>query len=243
MDGPVQIQVIGGPTVLIEYGGLRFLTDPTFDQPQDYPGEFSKTAPPVREPGDLGMIDAVLLSHDEHVDNLDLSGRALLPSVPVALTTVSGAGRLGGNAQGLAPWQSVAFTDPTGRIVTVTATPALHGPIGADAVVGDVIGFLLSSDGLPTVYVSGDNASLDVVREISDRVGSVDTAILFAGAVRRRVLDGALLTLDGTGAALAARILDARRVVPAHVDSWAHFTEGRDEFAAAFAGAGLSHLL
>ena len=29
------INVITGPTVLIEYAGLRFLTDPTFDAPQD----------------------------------------------------------------------------------------------------------------------------------------------------------------------------------------------------------------
>lgn len=30
------ITLIGGPTALIEAGGLRFLTDPTFDNPGDY---------------------------------------------------------------------------------------------------------------------------------------------------------------------------------------------------------------
>ena len=34
------------------------------------------------------------------------------------------------------------------------------------------------------MYVSGDNASLDVVRAIAERVGAVDVAILFAGAVQ-----------------------------------------------------------
>ena len=29
----VRVQLIGGPTVLIEYGGLRILTDPTFSPP------------------------------------------------------------------------------------------------------------------------------------------------------------------------------------------------------------------
>ncbi len=30
------IGVIGGPTVVIDYGGTRFVTDPTFDEPRDY---------------------------------------------------------------------------------------------------------------------------------------------------------------------------------------------------------------
>lgn len=242
-DEQVSIRVIGGPTVVIGYAGLTFLTDPTFDAPQSYPGDFTKTAGPAATPEDLGVIDAVLLSHDEHIDNLDLTGRQLLDTVPVTLTTTSGAQRLGGSAKGLAPWQSDTFVATSGDLVTVTAMPALHGPDGAESVVGQVIGFLLTSDRLPSIYISGDNASLDAVAEIAHRHGSVDTAVLFAGAVRRPVLDGALLTFDGEGAAQAALLLGARRVIPAHVDGWAHFTEGRNELAAAFEAAGISHLL
>ena len=33
----MNITHIGGPTALIEYGGLRILTDPTFDPPGDHP--------------------------------------------------------------------------------------------------------------------------------------------------------------------------------------------------------------
>jgi hypothetical protein len=33
----------------------------------------------------------VLLSHDQHADNLDDGGRALLSTVPVVVTTASGA--------------------------------------------------------------------------------------------------------------------------------------------------------
>jgi hypothetical protein len=33
------VHVFGGPTALFEYGGLRFLTDPTFDAPGDYPAD------------------------------------------------------------------------------------------------------------------------------------------------------------------------------------------------------------
>ncbi|MGP4053104.1 MBL fold metallo-hydrolase [Streptomyces sp. 2A115] len=238
----VPIRVFGGPTALIEYGGLRFLTDPTFDAPGTYPSGLTKTAPASAAPADLGRIDAVLLSHDEHDDNLDTSGRALLADVPLTLTTPSGAGRLGGTARSLDDWESIQLDRPDGGTITVTGVPALHGP-GAredlEPVVGEVVGFVLSGDGLPTLYVSGDNAQLSLVREIADRFGPVDTAVLFAGAVRTPVLDRQLLTLDSAQAAEAARILGARRIVPVHFDSWAHFTEGHEQLMDAFTAAGL----
>lgn len=88
--------------MVIEYGGLRFVTDPTFDlvgeYPMPLPGDHKlvKTDPAPATATDLGHVDAVLLSHDEHDDNLDHVGRAFLSEVPVVFTTVSGAGRLGG---------------------------------------------------------------------------------------------------------------------------------------------------
>ena len=246
----VPVRVFGGPTALIEYGGLRLLTDPTFDAPGDYPlgggRALTKTAAASASPAELGRIDVVLLSHDEHPDNLDASGRALLAGVPLTLTTPSGAGRLGGAARGLADWESVEVDRPGGGAITVTGVPALHGPgerEELEAVVGQVVGFVLTGEGLPTVYVSGDNAQLGPVEEIAERFGPVDTAVLFAGAARTAVLDRQLLTLDSARAAEAARILGARRVVPVHFDSWAHFTEGREELVAAFTEAGLADRL
>jgi L-ascorbate metabolism protein UlaG (beta-lactamase superfamily) len=107
----VRITHIGGPTALIEIGGWRLLTDPTFDEPgRRYNfgwGTSSRTvAGPAIPSSALGSIDAVLLSHDHHDDNLDAAGRALLPSAGVVVTTASGARRLGGSAIGLAPWET-----------------------------------------------------------------------------------------------------------------------------------------
>ncbi|MEU1319152.1 MBL fold metallo-hydrolase [Streptomyces tibetensis] len=249
------VRVLGGPTAHFEYGGLSFLTDPTFDAPGDYarPGGplLTKTAPAAATPADLGSVDVVLLSHDEHADNLDTSGRALLAGIPLTLTTPGGGERLreslGDRVRGLADWESVELERPGGGTVTVTGVPALHGPGPREQVepfTGQVVGFVLTGEGLPTVYVSGDNASLDAVREIAGRFGPVDTAVLFAGAPRFPVLfDNQVLVLDSAMAAEAARILGARRVVPVHYDSWAHFTEGGDELAAAFAAAGLADRL
>ncbi|WEO96043.1 MBL fold metallo-hydrolase [Streptomyces sp. FXJ1.172] len=246
-DERVPIRVLGGPTVLIEYGGVRFLTDPTFDDPGDYPSPsgriLTKTAPPRASAAELGPVDVVLLSHDQHADNLDHSGRALLAATPRTFTTPAAARRLGGTTEPLTPWRSAEVPRPDGGTVTVTAAPALHGPEGSEPVVGEVTGFLLTSADLPALYVSGDNASLELVREIADRYGPVDTAVLFAGAPRLAALGDALLVLDGEGAAAAAALLGARRVVPAHCDSWAHFTEGREHVVTAFEKAGLADRL
>lgn len=189
----------------------------------------------------------VLLSHDEHPDNLDHSGRALLADVPLTLTTPGAGQRLAGTTQGLADWESVELDRPGGGTITVTGVPAIHGPGNREdiePIAGQVVGFVLTGDGLPTVYVSGDNASLDAVGQIAERFGPIDTAVLFAGAPRfPDLFAGKPIVLDSTQTAEAATILRARRVVPVHFEGWAHFTEGREDLVAAFAAAGLSDRL
>src|SRR5947207_12983953 len=104
----ISLTHIGGPTVLLEVGEWRLLTDPTFDPAgQSYrfgwgTGSRKLTGPAIAA-SDLGPIDAVLLSHDHHDDNLDPAGRAMLPSAAAVITTVPGASRHGGQARGLAP--------------------------------------------------------------------------------------------------------------------------------------------
>src|SRR5690242_171358 len=110
----LQMTLIGGPTALIEIDGFRLLTDPTFDAAgSDYKlphATLTKTGRPALSVDEVGPVDAVLLSHDQHSDNLDMSGRALLGRIPRVLTTQAGAKRLGGTAQGLAPWESTRLS-------------------------------------------------------------------------------------------------------------------------------------
>ncbi|KJS51544.1 Zn-dependent hydrolase, partial [Streptomyces rubellomurinus subsp. indigoferus] len=110
-------------------------------------------------------------------DNLGTRARALRACVPLTLTTPGGGQRVGGTARGLADWESVELGRPGGGTVTVTGVPALDGP-GAredvEAVTGQVGGFVLGGEGLPSVYGSGDNASLEVVGEIAQRYAPLD---------------------------------------------------------------------
>ncbi|NUT37141.1 MAG: MBL fold metallo-hydrolase [Hamadaea sp.] len=240
------LRYLGGPTALIDLGGVRLLTDPTFDPPGEYAvGQRTlvKLGEPAAAAAEIGAVDAVLLSHDQHPDNLDRGGRAYLASAPVVLSTPAAAERLGGAVRGLTSWESVDLPRPGGGSVRVTAVPAQHGPDGCEPYTGPVTGFVLAGDELPTVYVSGDNASLAVVTEIAARIGPVDVAVLFAGAAKTVLLDGAYLTLTSDAAAEAARVLGAPVVIPVHFEQWAHFSQGRDTLPGAFAAAGLEKVL
>lgn len=229
---------------MLQIGGLRLVSDPTFDPPAPSPdGMPRRTSPPAISAADAGHLDAVLLSHDQHPDNLDRAGRALLATVPLVATTPLAATRLGIEATGLVPYEHVDVQGSDGP-VRITGLPAEHGPAGAEAEAGPVTGFLVSGDGLPTVYISGDNASSDVVRDIAGRVGPVDIALLFVGAAKvAGLLGGASLTLDGDQAAQAAILLGARTVVPLHCEGWTHYSEGADQVAAAFDRAGIRDVL
>jgi L-ascorbate metabolism protein UlaG (beta-lactamase superfamily) len=228
------ITYIGGPTALLRYAGLTIVTDPTFDPPQTYaePGSTTlvKTHGPAIGRTELPPIDLVLLSHHSHKDNLDYEGLELLATGIPTLSTPDAANELfGGGLQGLDSWESTVIGD-----VTVTAVPALHGPPGSERFVGHVTGFVLEADGEPSVYVSGDNASIPLVKQIAERFPEIDIAVLFAGAARTKSVDGPL-TLTSTDAADAASILGASRVVGLHTEHWQHFSETRADLEAAFA--------
>ncbi|MGW6376021.1 MBL fold metallo-hydrolase [Rhodococcus sp. NPDC055112] len=239
----VRAVLVGGPTLHLSVAGLSILTDPTFDEPGSYEGgvTLTKLTPPALSAEALGPIDLVLLSHDQHADNLDDAGRRLLGRVETVLSTPEAAGRLPG-VTGLAPWDHTAITTPDGSELTVTAVPALHGPAGCEPITGTVAGFVLSAKGIPTIYISGDNASVELTREIGERLGPVDIAVLFAGAADPGRFP-VPVTLTSAEAVEVARILTPSVVIPVHTDGWAHFTEGADRFTAAFESAGLESRL
>jgi L-ascorbate metabolism protein UlaG (beta-lactamase superfamily) len=239
----VRLTHIGGPTVLIEVGGWRLLTDPTFD-PAGHDYKFGwgtgsrKLAGPAIAAAELGQIDAVLLSHDHHDDNLDPAGRALLPSAGSVLTTVPGAKRLGGNAHGLEPWATTKLEAPGRPTIEIVATPCRHGPPLSRPIVGDVVGFALRWDGQEhgVLWISGDTVLYDGVREVADRL-QVGTALLHLGGVRFPISGPLHYTLTAAQAVELGGLIRPHTVIPIHYEGWKHFREGRDAIEREFAAA------
>jgi L-ascorbate metabolism protein UlaG (beta-lactamase superfamily) len=228
---------VGGPTVLLEVDGLRILTDPTFDAPGRSYGfalgqRSTKTGPPALDPDAIGPLDAVLLTHDHHADNLDDAGRALLDRAPVVLTTVAGAERLGTGAVGLAPWASTTIGD-----LTVTATPCRHGPPLSQPIVGQVVGFALTGAPLPggAVWFTGDTVLTRKVRAVTGRL-DVDVLVAHVGAVRFPLTGPLKYTMDAEDAVQLAAAVRPRVAVPVHYEGWSHFSEDPTTALPHFAG-------
>src|SRR5215216_3734096 len=234
----MRITHIGGPTVLIEVAGWRLLTDPTFDPPG---GKYSfgwgtgsrKLAGPAIAAGDVGPIDAVLLTHDHHDDNLDAAGRALLPAAGAVVTTAAGAKRLGGETRGLENWASTRLEAP-GRVpLEITATPCRHGPPHSYPIVGDVIGFALRWEGQQhgVLWISGDTVLYDGVREVADRL-QVDIALLHLGGVQFPVTGPVRYTMTAEDAVELCRLVRPRTIIPIHYEGWKHFRQAEERSSA-----------
>lgn len=233
----IHLTHIGGPTLLIEVAGVRLLTDPTFDGPGSYDlgtVTLTKQSAPALAREALGRIDAVLLSHD-HPDHLDHSGRTVLAAARRSLTS-AGAARRVPDAEGLSPWETRVVVGDGGETVAVTATPARHGPPGVEALMGDVIGFVVSVPGSgDALYISGDTVWYEGTAEVARRFEPA-VAVLFAGAARTR--GPFRLTMDANDALEAARAFPASTLVAIHNEGWAHFTETSEALGRAFAVLG-----
>jgi L-ascorbate metabolism protein UlaG (beta-lactamase superfamily) len=230
-----RITLIGAATVLIECGPFRLLTDPVFDPAGTrytlrifgvIPIAMRKTGAPSMPPAQVGRLDAILLSHDGHADNLDHIGRTLLRNVPAILTTPAAARRVGAPALGLPTWAATTLTAADSSTLRITATPARHGPPGSQPIVGPVTGFLLEWAGQKhgALYVSGDTVWYRALEQIGARF-RVSAAVLHLGGAGFPISGPIRYTMSARDVPRMARSLGARTIVPIHYEGWRHFRE------------------
>ncbi|KAK3294194.1 beta-lactamase superfamily domain-containing protein [Chaetomium fimeti] len=238
----VTITHIGTATAILDIDGVTFLTDPFFSPAgTTFPAEAGHTLhtyeDPALRPDQLPPIDAVLLSHENHPDNLDEPGRRLLDGRRV-VTTRDGARNLAPRpgVLGFADWQEREVRI-AGKVFTVTATPCTHWP--GHECVGFVVraeDFGVAPDGrLNAVYFSGDTVYRDDLVRVADKY-HVAVALVNLG---KATFDGLEITMDGRQAARLFRDLKADVLVPMHYESWDHFTQNGEGLFKEFEAEGV----
>ncbi|HEX2469673.1 MAG TPA: MBL fold metallo-hydrolase [Candidatus Limnocylindrales bacterium] len=197
-----RLQWIGHSTVLIETGGRRLLTDPVLGQ----------GIGPVRRragssPGELGHIDAVLISHLHH-DHLDLRSLRRLDREVEVLVPTGGGPLLRSEA-----FRTVHEVDRGDRLITgevrVEATPARHSgrraPFGPS---GPALGYLIQGD--HRIYFAGDT---DIFAGMTDLARDLDIAILPIGGWGPTLRGG---HMDPARAAAALALLRPTHAIAIH---------------------------
>ena len=244
-------------TTLLEIGPFRILTDPVFDPPGrfrfTFPTAATKTAVTQVPMDGIKPIDAVLLSHDQHADNLDVSGRRVLQWADKVITTRPGRKRLRkelcAEVVGLDDWQSETVTkvDETTKVektLKITATPACHFQYIGRPISGKVIGFIVEwpEQEHGALYLSGDTVWFRGLEEIGRR-WVIRTALLHLGCVRFWITGPLRSTFNAKEAAKATKRLGIRHVIPIHYEGWSHFKQGRDDVQWVFRRKGLADRL
>lgn len=116
----------------------------------------------------------------------------------------------------------------------VTMTDARHSSSFVDGdqlvTLGEAAGFVVSSDGGPSVYLAGDTAVFGDMKLIGELYGP-DLAVLPIGD---------WFTMDPKAAALACEFLDVDRVIGCHWGTFPVLTGTPDQLAEAISARGLS---
>lgn len=228
----MRVTRIGGPTALVEWDGWRILTDPTFDPPgRTYSFGFgtksTKTTGPAIALDQLGRIDAVLLSHHHHADNLDDAGAELLERVTTVLTTRAGAQAIAHpDIRGLAAGDSTTLHAEGRPTLRVDATPCRHGARFTRPIVGSVVGFALTRDGAarPGLWMTGDTVLYGDLRTAAAGMQPA-VALVHIGSVKFPISGPLAYTMNAHDAVELIGLAEPGVAVPVHVEGWSHFSE------------------
>jgi L-ascorbate metabolism protein UlaG (beta-lactamase superfamily) len=238
-DDHAALTFIGTATVLVQCGGLTFLTDPNFLHAGDharlgYGLRSKRLTDPALELSELPRIDFVLLSH-HHGDHFDhVVERQLDRAVPI-ITEPASARKLRKlgfrSTHPLETWESITVRRGL-QWLTVTAMPARHAPGPIARLLPRVMGSIVSfghgdEEAAFHLYVTGDTLFIGELQEIARRHPEIDLCLLHLGGTR---IAGILLTMDGKQGVQLLELLQPKTALPVHYDDYTVFKSPLSDF-------------
>jgi L-ascorbate metabolism protein UlaG (beta-lactamase superfamily) len=229
--GEIALTFVNHITYLLQFRGLNLLTDPVWSErvsPVQWSGPKRVRAPGL-EFDALPPIDVVLVSHN-HYDHLDLDTLRLLEQShrPLFVTGLGNRAFLEehglGQVRELDWWQATSLDG-----ARITCTPAQHwsgrGVSGRNRTLWG--GFVIEA-GERKVFFAGDTGYWRHFRDVRERLGVMDVAMLPIGAYEPRwfMSDQHMNPEEAVRAHLD---LEARRSIGTHYGCFQLTDEGIDE--------------
>ena len=235
----MQLQLIRSATLVLDYGGERFLIDPMLGPPFQIESYADISKNPTLElpfPAQyvLADVDAVIVSH-LHKDHFDAAAQAVIPKDWPLLCQPDTLERI----QSMGFQQAQAIAAPMEwHGVQITPTSGEHGYGVWIERMGPVSGYLFEAEGEPSLYWAGDTV---LTAEVSDLIQThqPDYIVTHSGGAwfespESLIIMGVEQTLE------VARLAPQAQVIAVHLEALDHCRVTRAELAKAAVEAGLA---
>lgn len=223
----MRIQQVRNATLVIEYGGSRFLIDPMLAEQGAYPGlpgtvnshlPYPTAALPVPV-ASLLDVDAVIVTHT-HPDHWDEAARTLVPKhLPVFVQHEADRALLA--SQGFGDVR--LLRDAIFQGVTLRQTTGQHGSDAAIGAIGDILGevcgVVFEHAGEDTLYLAGDtvwNA------QVEDNLRRYNPQVVILNAGDARVIGLGAIIMDAQDVWQAYQAAPGATLIASHMEAVNH---------------------
>jgi len=228
----MRIQLVRHATLIVEYGGHRFLVDPMLDdagareaiENSPNPRRNPLVGLPVAAQDVVKGVDAVLVTHT-HSDHWDKTASEILSkSVPLFGQPADEAKFRGQGFMEVRPIQdSARFGD-----VEIVRTGGQHGTGKMAEMLAPVSGFVLRAQGEPTLYIAGDTVWCEDVRKA---LRECDPQVIVLNAGAAQFLEGGTITMSADDVVTVCREAPKARIVAVHMEAINHCLLMREDLA------------
>lgn len=235
----MKMQLVRHATLLLDYAGMKILVDPMLsdagamsaiqNSPQPRPNPLAPLPFPVEQV--LDGVQLVLVTHT-HRDHWDDTAIQLVPKDLPLLC----------QPEDLQKMEAVHFVNTSAvhdtkhwSDICIQRTPAQHGAGEIARAMAPSSGYMLSSEGEPTLYIAGDTIWYD---QVAETIKEHNPQIIVVNAGAAQFLHGDPITMTAGDVVRVCRAAPQAQVVAVHMEAINHCLLTRAELAEQAQSAG-----
>ena len=240
----MKVQLVRHATLLLDYAGMKILVDPMLSEagamsaiqnsPQPRPNPLVPLPFPVEQVLDGVQLVLVTHTHRDHWDD------AAIQLVPKDLPLLC-------QPEDMQKMEAVHFVNASPvhdmkhwSHICITRTPAQHGSGEIARAMAPSSGYVLTTAGEPTLYITGDTIWYD---QVAETIKQYSPQVIVANAGAAQFLHGDPITMTEGDVVRVCRAAPQAQVVAVHMEAINHCLLTRAELAQQAEDAGVQVII